>query len=817
MRRSAFADAAAGGDWAFDSLAASASSMESQGMALPASFSRPPLPSPPEQQKQQGEPKAAPLFPSSRGGGGAAPAPAPDADAPERRSPPDSWLRRARWRGAVSGALSALALLCLLALLASAALSSSSTTAVSSPSSASSSRKVSPRGGGFAPRASFPPPRLLSNDAKRALPLSSASKLKAEAGHEAGEKEGGGGVASEEATFFASRSSSSPFSPSLSSSSSSPRGRGRTLVSYAYFEKDAVQAANLAFFSAFGMGLATKEEKGGSGSAGRGRSGKGKGLGRRRSPFLPPPPPATDFFVIVSGPACTPCAMFSSFLSPDTRARLPGAPRGISGAWSGVVEAATEEEIRGATREEEGPAERGPATASTVTLLHRFENDGMDFGAHNVTLEWVAFLERHERGGSEAEGGGGAAAAEELEEPKTAGEGGGGGNTSRHRRLIFLNSSARGPFLPTYLPEGWQWTDAFSRDLDEEEEEETAVEEEGEEETSEEKRSKLRGTTVEKKGEKKKVALVGAALTCLPSVDAGGPGPRVESWAFALSQKGLVLAKESGVFGSHGCKLCADGVVVAGEKERERDRERESIEESDPRKKMKEEKLKSSKKNDNRGVRPLARRASLRAQPRHTDEPLREGGRLEPRGALGLQRQRAPFAVREREGEREKEKERAPFLNFLKKRKTNQNFTKNRTIEKNSHATYDGVDMHPFETLFVKASWNVGEPFVSAYSRWGARLASSSSPPSSPDDGDGDGGNLSGFDAGTRGTFDEPRYRYAISPEAQEDWGVAECFGKGAPPPPERGRREGTRGSGGGEGKDGGGVDDGGWRAWWQT
>ena len=128
--------------------------------------------------------------------------------------------------------------------------------------------------------------------------------------------------------------------------------------------------------------------------------------------------------------------------------------------------------------------------------------------------------------------------------------------------------------------------------------------------------------------------------------------------------------------------------------------------------------------------------------------------------------------------------------------------------------------MHPFETLFVKSSWHVGEPFVSAYSRWGARLASPSSSSSSSSPGDGndetdaeneDGDETLAFDAGTRGQFDEPRYRYAISPEAQEDWGASQCFGKGAPPLPEWRKRS--------EGK-GGGLDDdeeGGWRGWWRT
>ena len=132
---------------------------------------------------------------------------------------------------------------------------------------------------------------------------------------------------------------------------------------------------------------------------------------------------------------------------------------------------------------------------------------------------------------------------------------------------------------------------------------------------------------------------------------------------------------------------------------------------------------------------------------------------------------------------------------------------------KNSHATYDGIDMHPFETIFVKSSWHVGEPFVSVYSRWAAKLASSSSgSPSSSEDLDGENGDenddettSSSFDAGTKGQFDEPRYRYAISPEAQDDWGVSSCFGKAAPPLPEWRRREQEE------------KDESGWKNWWRT
>ena len=34
------------------------------------------------------------------------------------------------------------------------------------------------------------------------------------------------------------------------------------------------------------------------------------------------------------------------------------------------------------------------------------------------------------------------------------------------------------------------------------------------------------------------------------------------------------------------------------------------------------------------------------------------------------------------------------------------------------HGTYDGISMHPFETVFVKASWHVGQPHLDRYSNW---------------------------------------------------------------------------------------------------
>ena len=61
----------------------------------------------------------------------------------------------------------------------------------------------------------------------------------------------------------------------------------------------------------------------------------------------------------------------------------------------------------------------------------------------------------------------------------------------QYKYFIFLNSSVRGPFYPSYLPPSWQWTQVFTDRIDE------------------------------------NVKLVGSSLVCLPPTDLGGPGPRV--------------------------------------------------------------------------------------------------------------------------------------------------------------------------------------------------------------------------------------------------------------------------------------------------
>ena len=66
-----------------------------------------------------------------------------------------------------------------------------------------------------------------------------------------------------------------------------------------------------------------------------------------------------------------------------------------------------------------------------MAILQRVENEGMDIAAHNVTLEWVKMA----------------------------------GSYEKYKHFIFLNSSIRGPFFPTYMPAAWQWTQAFTSRL----------------------------------------------------------------------------------------------------------------------------------------------------------------------------------------------------------------------------------------------------------------------------------------------------------------------------------------------------------------
>lgn len=69
------------------------------------------------------------------------------------------------------------------------------------------------------------------------------------------------------------------------------------------------------------------------------------------------------------------------------------------------------------------------------------------------------------------------------------------------------------------------------------------------------------------------------------------------------------------------------------------------------------------------------------------------------------------------------------------------------------HGTYDGISFHPYETVFVKSSWHVADPYTSHYSKW--RLM-----------------GAAGL-AGTQGAFDEKLYRYCATLRAACHSGVS--------------------------------------------
>ena len=106
---------------------------------------------------------------------------------------------------------------------------------------------------------------------------------------------------------------------------SEPFDESTILVSYSYFEKDDTQLANMGFFTAVGMGVASTFKR----------------------------PPATDFVIVISGDACRPCRALRPHVLQLPASSLPST---LSAAFS------------------------GPG----LTMLHRTDNVGMDFAAHNV-------------------------------------------------------------------------------------------------------------------------------------------------------------------------------------------------------------------------------------------------------------------------------------------------------------------------------------------------------------------------------------------------------------------------------------------------
>ena len=210
---------------------------------------------------------------------------------------------------------------------------------------------------------------------------------------------------------------------------------------------------------------------------------------------------------------------------------------------------------------------------------------------------------------------------------------------------IFLNSSVRGPFFPSYMPAGWEWPQAFTTRFTD------------------------------------RIKVVSSSIVCLPESDLSGGGPRAESWAFALDADGLSLTIAAGVFHIRTCKLCKeDGIVVGGE-------------------------YGISKAILERGYN-LATLQSMYSRGVEWADP--------------------------------------------------QHWGCNNNAHPSRHGTYDSISMHPFETLFVKANWRVGEPFLTRYTRWFTEHAH---------------GN-----ANTAGRFNKTLYLYAVSAVAQNPPSVDRCF-----------------------------------------
>ena len=98
---------------------------------------------------------------------------------------------------------------------------------------------------------------------------------------------------------------------------------------------------------------------------------------------------------------------------------------------------------------------------------------------------------------------------------------------------IFLNSGVTGPFYPSYMPRDWHWTNAFVDRFETE--------------------SKSRAP----------VGIVGTSIVCLPKIDLGGYGPKVEAFAYAMSAPALRDIRKYGTsFSQHESKLDA---ILSGE------------------------------------------------------------------------------------------------------------------------------------------------------------------------------------------------------------------------------------------------------------
>lgn len=180
----------------------------------------------------------------------------------------------------------------------------------------------------------------------------------------------------------------------------------------------------------------------------------------------------------------------------------------------------------------------------------------------------------------------------------------------KYSYYFFINSSTKGPFYPSYMPPSWHWTHAF----------------------------------LARFASGADVRAVGSSLVCLPEQDAGGPGPRLESWAYALDRKGLKLVHADGAYAVRSCKTCVDdtGIIVGGEY--------------------------------------------------HLSQTILNAGY---NLATLMSKYDPQVDWRQRE-----------------------HWGCNDNAHPSRHGSYDGIAFTPYETVFVKSSWHVADPYTKRYSIW---------------------------------------------------------------------------------------------------
>ncbi|EFJ51845.1 hypothetical protein VOLCADRAFT_87431 [Volvox carteri f. nagariensis] len=290
-----------------------------------------------------------------------------------------------------------------------------------------------------------------------------------------------------------------------------------------------------------------------------------------------------------------------------------------------------------------------------------------------------------------------------------------GGGLSRYRYFLLLNSSVKGPYYPAYLPTWWHWTHAF-----------------------------LERFQPLPQGDPRWT--YPPVLEVLPPGTPTGPysrrrpmGPAVvrASWAVALDHVAMELVIRRGVLKVRTCKTCGDkedGIIVGGEYG------------------ITSVLLEQAGYNVatlmSKYARCGRRLSPLPAYGRTCKGPCRDvlcgKGETLPVSAVGTvcgdRRVRVPCTPGP-----EKRRQGVPGADV--DWRDERHWGCNDMVHPSRHGTYDGIAFHPYETIFVKSSWHVADPYTRRYSLWMTQHREG--------------------DAGTDGEWNEKLYHYAISPEAQ--------------------------------------------------